>query len=301
MPRSLPFELQEMILRRLGRSFSRPLPFPITRDLVIRALLVCCRVCKAWLPISRSYLLKVVALYSGSQLERIIPTLSSSQDFAGRFVKELSLEFIESNQRPFHHLVPHYLATKLPSIEALDIRAGESEFQRVFPIHTSLILHLRQFRTLRSLHIDQYSFPTFWDLRSIVVSLPALGQLGLSEVTWTRRSEDHRNIPRMLVTSHCLSRVIVSRCPSPSEMIWFWATSSRPRSTSDINARTLRTSSFPTLTVHDAGQIENISQQILEEDSTTQWEWDEAWGKRGSCKLICLTFTTMIIVSSIRD
>ena len=105
-----------------------------------------CLVCRAWFPVAQKYLLKEVSISSAKHLEQLVSRKLDSPETAKLEVEKLTIvSSAEDNQKPFHHLVPYYIAERL-SCEKL-----------VFPVSREFTLHLSHFQSLTDLSF--FPFP----------------------------------------------------------------------------------------------------------------------------------------------
>lgn len=223
-----------------------------------RTLLSCCLVCKAWCQVCQRKLLRVEEVHIGDhrQLENFVGLLSSSAvNPIGTYVTQLSL------YGNMCQIAPFYLATKLSSLRRLAIKYSIDR--------SSLIMHLKLFRTVTELKLESVTFQSFWDFCHLVVTLPALSILRLGNVrllnsesspfgTPDGRVPSFFNLPRNL---HYLSIAFPSRNWNWNPL-WIWATPSRTRHR-------------PFLTRHDADVIWALVWSVGQCGDIFKWLFDE--------------------------
>ncbi len=216
-----PVEVELEVLQYLEPSFSHG---KLEWRSVTSTLVSCCLVCKAWRPICQKYLMKIVHLRSRKQLEGIVPVLHSAIHL-GTSTRKLDLLPVKGEQ-PFHHVVPFYLATKLPSLERLQIN-GKTE-AGFFPVHASLPMQLNQFRLVTSLALYSCLFQSFWDFRRVIVAFPALASLNISYTTWPDPFQRIGRPPPLLFTAQKLVEVSWNGNIG-WQVVFLWATTLKPQ------------------------------------------------------------------------
>ncbi len=141
-------------------------------------LATCCLVCQAWLRICQKALMMTITLRSLTHLKSLVAMLPSTTHPIGTYVIELSLASDED--KPFHHIVPLYLASKLISLQQLNLqgKGGGS----AFVVHPSSVMHFTRFRAVTTLKLFHMTFQSFWNFRRFLASLPALSDLHIDRV-----------------------------------------------------------------------------------------------------------------------
>lgn len=248
----LPLELQIQLLRYLGREPRFPQ--------VTKALASCCLVCHAWSSICQIYLLESVRLASGEQMRHVVLAMSYTTKPIGSYVKRLRIDS-STNDGPFHHLVPYYMARRLPYLTGLSI-FGATTNTDLFPIPKQFTMYLSHFRCLSSLFLCRYHFQTFWDLRRFVVTLPMLLDLTLIGVTWPQFSDDLQMTPSLPSSARRLQRVNCGTRSASREVLWLWATSVKPSGLGHPAAHSMDI--LPAFTIRDVVAIGRYIGQISE-------------------------------------
>lgn len=310
MPRQLPLELQIIILLYLGDqdpllggSLNQAKAYPSW----VHTLVSCSLVCSAWTPICQKYLLRTSYLGSRRQMEKMTSGISATTKPIGSYVTQLRLFSLTwPDNQPFHHLVPLYLAKRLPFLRELRIDGSGIQTNGrkdvIFPITTQLLMHLSHFHNLIYLRLGNYHFQSFWDLRRFVVAFPSLSILHLDHVTWPPFFEELRvkGSPSLLYTACKLSRVSWVGCPPYyHELFWLWVTSSQPAAMSvrDVGPSKDR---YPAFTKRDAiamGQFARCEWQSTQ--GSLSWSYDK---QHRCCKplhllLIYHTVSTYTVLS----
>lgn len=233
----LPFELH---LRVLGYIVSNDWK-PEDRN---RALSTCCLVCRAWCDFCKTKFHTVV-LRTRRQLNKLNTSLPSAAYFIGIHVMELS----SAGDEHIHYSAPVYLAGKLPFIRHLAIEKNEEGTGPFFVPHDSLLLALRQFKTVTELRLSHITFQLFWHFRRFIVALPALSHLLLSDVDLPYLDPFNQRVPSLYLKPRNLTDIIV-RSYLAWNPLWLWILPPHtlPRSTGNPHQR-------PFLTPSDGGII----------------------------------------------
>lgn len=261
MPRPLPLRIQVEVLGHLRK-------WKGWEELVddIPTLHSCSLVCKAWCRVCQRKLLRVegVEINNHRKLERFVALLSSSAvNPIGTYVTHLEL------WGNICHIAPFYLATKLPSLRRLNIIVP---YPDPFVVRSSLVMHLKHFRTVTELELSWVQFQSFWELRRLVVALPALSTLHLYEVELVDPNPFQKRVPSLLTFPQNLTCVSVSS--STLNPLWLWAYPFRTQyqKPTDHHSR-------PLLTQHDTGVIWEFFHYIcrgrLGWGSKFKWLYDE--------------------------
>ena len=161
-----------------------------------QALLNCALVCRDWLPASQRVLFSAVELGGseawGSFVRWVVdadegrPWLASIHSFT---FKDQWYRYGPASPRGLlpesisrwkgQHVVP-ILAGHLPNLEQLCLCVDWARRQP----HPSTFGMFARFTALRKMHFDSCNFPSFSAFRRVLVSLPALKDLGCEDVHW---------------------------------------------------------------------------------------------------------------------
>lgn len=259
MPPRLPIELQILILYHLGSEHR----YPGVTDTLAR----CCLVCRAWFPFCREFFWMYIQLLSGKQMAGVISAMSSTTNFLGSYTKELHVLSMTNSRyvRPFHHLVPYYLAQKLPHLENLTfLGTTMNGNMQAFPVSTQLTMHLSQFEHVTSLYLGRFHFHSFWDLRRFVVALPVISHLKLARVTWPQFFEDLQRVPSLPFIANKLQEINCADITVLHEVLWFRVTSRRVSSLEGqrMGGHLAEDRGCPAFTTRDAAAIGKFISQI---------------------------------------
>lgn len=272
LPRSLPFELQMQVLDYLEWDES---DYRIgSRE---QTLVSCCLVCRAWRSICQRALLRTISLQTHRQLQSLREALSSATH-SSTYTTKLSL----NNREHIYRVAPIYLATKLLCLRHLLV-LGPFGGNTPFVFHSSIIMHLKHFRTITELRLLHITFQSFWDFRRFVVALPALSRLHMMEVGLSGSDPflgRNGRIPSLLLTPRNLTHVdqpIGSRYSEDWNPFWIWVAPLQSRRREPKNPQFR-----PSLTPRDANTIK----ELVELDSEVfhgafDWSCNE---KEGQCK-----------------
>lgn len=267
MPRLLPLKIQIEILDHVNWDGWYP-------NESSRTLASCRLVCKAWSRICQRKLLKTVIILDHQRLERLVAFLSSatrphSRSSPSSYVYML---FFNANTR---NVAPLYLATKLPFLRCLVIFLNEDT--PPFIIHSSLVMHLRHFRTVVALVLDVILFQSFSDFRRLISSLPALYFLSLNKVDLLDSSplqKPNGKIHSPFTFPQNLTDLQV-HVLSGWNPLWIWITPYRAR-----NRKPADPYLCPLLSLHDADAIWESAKSVSMDDgdgidSRFKWSFDK--------------------------
>lgn len=225
MTPSLPIEVEEQIIDYLGSEVGPD----------HKTLASCALTCKAWVPRSRIYLFQRVSILDVERLYGLSSLPFSPSHPIPDSVQQLwSLESHSEQQPSFGHLVPHFLATRLPNVQHLQLGqrpyAGVmssttpspelSKTEKPFPYHATLLPHLARFRNVTRLNLDHYHFDTYSDVRRFIGAFPALTRVTLQKITWGRPT----TIPARLYRSTAwnLTYIFLFGCQDDTLGLWLW-------------------------------------------------------------------------------
>lgn len=281
MPAPLPIELEEPILHELGA-----LCIEESKKVSLRA---CCLVCRRWVRTCQVYIMEEVRLYSQKHLEKMVEAMSSSTSPLASYVVKITLDPLGQS---FHHLVPHFLATKLPSLKVIEypnVFMAKAFERSIFQCHQTLTMHLRHFRGVTSFILTEYYFETFWELRRVVVSLPALEVLTLRDINWPSPFQEvlhhlPQRFPSLPFIALKLSQVNTLRCSLPSEVLWFWVSSRIPAVGQDTIAPDGELP-YPSFTIQDGVTLRRIIQLVIPPSLELKHQWSYDATHR-NCKLV---------------
>ncbi len=206
--------------------------------------LACCRlVCKAWSHLCRRKLLRTVFLRDWEGLNSVVASLTSQSatHLICTYITQLDL------YHDMCHVAPLYLAKRLPSLRRLVLWRPETHTPLI--VRSSLVMHLKHFRTVSELVLDNITFQSFWDFHRLTISLPALSFLQLLSVDLLDSDpfhSPHGRVPSLFAFPQSLTELYV-QVPSGWNPLWIWIT--------PFQTRRLKLSnpcSRPLLTLHDA-------------------------------------------------
>lgn len=224
-PPILPVEVEERIIDVIAARAQHSDDTAHDSTSWMRTLLSCSLTCRAWVPRCRRHFFKVVYISSIDSLNRLANHVSSDPFFVPSHVLELKVHSsdVPSNDKnavtPFHHLVPHYLASKLPEVIYLEfIQADGSNPAHIF--HPSFFCQASHFRNVSELWISNYRFPCLADLRRFLAALRALTKVFLTDVLWQNDSAPPTQIPRS--TKWKLAHMELYNCQLLSSAFYFW-------------------------------------------------------------------------------
>lgn len=267
---TLPFELHEFVIHEVGSAtYERFLN--TQRRTTLRTLVSCSLVCKAWVPLSQMYLMRDVRLLTRRGLRSMASIVSSPSKPFGSHVVHLSLRD-RGQDGVFRHLLPHYLAIKLPSLRALEIQGDPAlRKQDLFFVKSSLTMYINQFLSLSHLQLYHHRFQSFWDLRRVIVAFPVLTTLHLSNIVWPSLTE--RPLPSAIFPAPNLRYVWISECVEQNSILWFWAVSSPPKTTALLSKMA---GPLPILTASDLRIIMHLTATFpLLFGTTIEYRWAE--------------------------
>lgn len=247
-PPPLPFELHLEVLKSLVSHTWDP------GDRV-RTLATCSLVCWDWCRLCQIGLMRAISLRSRRQLTKLVTSLSSATYPSGAHVIELSLA-----GEDIHHIAPVYLATKVPSLRRLVIDGGpkldHQTIPKLYPVPSLLTMHLNHFRAVTELCLSNVAFQSFWDFRRLIVALPTLSNLRLSNIHLPIPSPFRRHggrVPSLYTSPRNLSHLYI-RSEIDWNPLWIWVI---PFQTRPHKSRNLHL--HPVLTPHDAETIWKLS------------------------------------------
>ncbi len=219
MPPSLPIEVEERIIGFLADGYR-----------YYSTIKSCALVCRAWLPKSRAHLFQNVRLPGSQHLHNMLSLPSSTIERIAYNAREVEGRS-SFNGEAFHHLIPHFLATKLPRVERLLLDQDDGKHRHVFP--PSFFMHLTHFRNVHQFDLENYQFTSFTELRRLVASLPHVVNVSLRWVSWPGDLDPVR--PLLRATKWKMRHVTTRRCTSDMCPLWFWIVP--PPSIRDIGLR----------------------------------------------------------------
>lgn len=287
MSHSLPLELQFKVLSYLAipgfaSDDTSEVVFSIFRDhLPFRsALITCCLVCGAWLPICQRMLLHTVYLSSYDQFKGFCDRLSSTGSPISAHTTSLALlsEFDTHNDKPFYHLAPLFLMTKLPFLQRLWIWGG-CKIKTPFVVRSVLTMHLNNFQAVTFLGLRFLKFQSFWDFRRLVVAFPNLIYLTLEAVMLHNLDpfQQHGRIPSLGPGAQKLMYLSFDTCFG-WDPLWLWVVSRPPQHRHVQNVRP-----YPMLSLCDIQIIRGTSERG-NFNSSIKWEHNDSEGQQ-HCRL----------------
>ncbi len=236
-----------------------------------KSLISCCLVCKAWCRICQRRLLRTVHIVDHQKLERLWASLFSATHPIGTYITHLTLYYHPCRISPF------YLATRLTSLQSLYIIRPFVDDP--FVVQSSLVMHLKHFRTVTELTLFKVKFQSFWDFRRFIVALPSLSTLNLVHVDLVESNPFQRpicQVPSLYTFPQNLFCLIVDLYSSINPL-WVWTTLFQSRQQNLTNPRF-----HPFLTLHDADIIWEFDQFVRHssairrfDGSKYKWSLDE--------------------------
>ena len=244
-----------------------------------------CKPCRV-LPVSQKYLLMKVTLRSSKHMKQLVSRKFKPFEPIGFYIEELHIfSCIEHHDRPFHHLVPYYTANRLSRLRKL-VLTGFEGHDTVFPVSPQLRSHLSRFQLVTCLHLVDFHFQAFWDLRRFVVALPRLSFLHLSRVTWPQFSEGIVIVPSLLSIAHNFQKISCRGTIAMHEVLWFWVTTHKlPSLEYQMTTGHSAQDRYSSLKIKDIAAIRKWMGQLeLSGYGSPNFKWEYSEEKR-CCKL----------------
>lgn len=193
-------------------------------------LLACALVCHEWLFDSRAFLFRDIHIRSQETLssfvsnvlrsERVHPWLTS--------IHHLSLGFLKNGMETFMVEISEHLSN-LHTMKWTNFTPQTASF------HADLFPALGQFAFLHQLKLAFCMFPSFGDLKNVVVALPYLSSLTIDQVDWNDSIGD--SMPSSLTSPQLrprLSKLAITPAPhqrARSDALFHWLSTTPTRST----------------------------------------------------------------------
>ena len=220
----------------------------------MKTLFSCALTCQAWLPRSRRHLYRILEGHSSVILWAIARSHFSHIGF--EYVEEI----IGNDHIRFNQSITHYISNKCPNLTRLtlqDENKDTSPGPQIF--YRSFLMHLSQFRNVKSLKLFNYKFESLTFLRKLLGALWALEEAYLDNVSWVV-SEQRPLTVLLRATTWKLHTFKIAGHPS-FDLISTWIAPS-PRVTSVLMKGVPMEGSHPGLTLADATTIVELSKRL---------------------------------------
>ena len=220
----------------------------------MKTLFSCALTCQAWLPRSRRHLYRILEGHSS-----VIPRAIARSHFS-HIGFEYVEEIIGNDHIRFNQSITHYISNKCPNLTRLtlqDENKDTSPGPQIF--YRSFLMHLSQFRNVKSLKLFNYKFESLAFLRKLLGALSALEDAYLDSVAWIVSVRTPITaIPH--VTTWKLHTLVMVEYPS-YDLISTWIVPSpqmTPVHMKDVSIE----GSHPGITLADATTIAELSKRL---------------------------------------
>lgn len=191
----LPFELEERIIDIIAAQVALS---PSFERLWKSTLLSCALTCRAWAHRCRMHIFRFVSITTKTSFTNFLSFVSSK--VAPLHSEVESIEARQSypphNETRFNHLVPHFLATRLPFVSHFILHdRGDKPCVH----HPSIYIHLTQFKSITKLELHDHHFPCLNDTRRFICAFPSLVDVILNNVKWGTTANQRRILPKPLI------------------------------------------------------------------------------------------------------
>ncbi|TFK89083.1 hypothetical protein K466DRAFT_43353 [Polyporus arcularius HHB13444] len=152
-------------------------------------LLSCSLVCSAWLHASRHQLFEVLSIGTPERYDLLVSRVLHSEKMRMHLPSVRTVYLFIDPDTPAFHGKPFVLefAGHLPNLTSMLFYLHGVE---AFSSHPSSVVVMSRFSTVRTLKIQNCTFPSFGDLRRTLSSLPSLSSLVLGNLSWPDPAAD---------------------------------------------------------------------------------------------------------------
>lgn len=251
---SLPIEVEERIIDFVGAFYGVSIEWD-------RTLRSCALTCRSWLLRCRIHLFRSLRVPNTRSLNRLLVSVSSSSATStfchtDNVIGDPLLEDNNPDQQTFFHLIPHYLAKKLPHVSLLEFTRHPQHI-RTHSFHPTFFMYMKHFRSIKSLWLYNHRFVSFPDVRRLLSSLPSLENVHLHNIHWDTDTLIPVSIPRS--TKHYLSYLELDDVQSVSCGMQFWILAGqKPSQVLTMSGTINSTESHPGLSKEDVVAMSRV-------------------------------------------
>lgn len=264
----IPYELQEKVVKSLFSESEGKWP-------EAGSLVNCAATCSDWRNIAIPGLYKRIEIIGREKYQILANTWRTNE--LSRRVHTLSIHDITSEER-ISHAALHTLPQRLDELKELLIFGPFGSTNDVFHAHPTLFVTFSQFRSVRSLHLQQIEVVSLGVLRRIVGTLPTVEIAVFRSISWKMPEENVQFKPLHNATSWKLSQFSLRDCSSDFVAPLFWAMPPQNASESSQRRSLQRSNnSHPPIHQADVLPILELAKFILDSPEKLTgsicWEW----------------------------